>query len=131
VKAKHHYEESLKINPESPVAANNLAWRLAEEGSDLDRALKLAETARKELPENVNVLDTLGGCTTNAAPITLRSIYSSSASPPKPRIRVSLPPGMSCLGAGNRFQARESLNRALSLIRTSPTRRTPGVRWTA
>jgi tetratricopeptide (TPR) repeat protein len=44
----------------APVAANNLAYIYAEEGTNLDVALTLATSAKKALPENGEIDDTLG-----------------------------------------------------------------------
>ena len=53
------YEGLLGINPSFAPAANNLAYILQEKG-DLERALQLAEVARKEAPDNPDIADTLG-----------------------------------------------------------------------
>src|SRR5437867_3149524 len=37
--AKQAYTQSLKLNPDAPVPANNLAYILSEEGKDLQAAL--------------------------------------------------------------------------------------------
>ncbi|HEY7448642.1 MAG TPA: tetratricopeptide repeat protein [Vicinamibacterales bacterium] len=58
--AKKRYEQALAIDPEAAVAANNLAWMLAETGGNLDVALQLAQTAVRRLPEHPAVQDTLG-----------------------------------------------------------------------
>src|SRR5206468_13136326 len=58
--AKENYTQSLKINPNSPVAANNLANILAEEGHDIESALKWAKTARRSAPDEPAMADTLG-----------------------------------------------------------------------
>ncbi len=58
--AKQHYEASLKINKTFAPAANNLAWIMAEEGTNLDEALIYAQTAREQAPNDPNVADTLG-----------------------------------------------------------------------
>jgi tetratricopeptide (TPR) repeat protein len=50
----------LKINPKTPVAANNMAWILAESGGDLNEALKLAQTAAEGIPDAPAIQDTLG-----------------------------------------------------------------------
>ena len=42
------------------MAANNLAWRYAEDGGNLDVALSLAQTAKRKLPDSPEVSDTLG-----------------------------------------------------------------------
>ena len=41
-------------------AKNNLAYLMAEEGEDLDRALKLAQEAKAAMPDMPNAADTLG-----------------------------------------------------------------------
>jgi tetratricopeptide (TPR) repeat protein len=46
--------------PEDPTAANNLAWALAEQGTDLDRALSLAKFAVRRRLSSAGFADTLG-----------------------------------------------------------------------
>jgi len=58
--ARTAYEHVLKLQPDNPIALNNLAYMLAETGGDLDRALALAQRARQKLPQDPNVADTLG-----------------------------------------------------------------------
>ncbi len=59
-KAKPVYEQILKVQPDNVVALNNLAFIMAESGSDLDQALTLAQRAKQKLPNDANVADTLG-----------------------------------------------------------------------
>jgi Flp pilus assembly protein TadD len=59
-RATAKYEEALRVNPRFAPAANNLAWILIESGGDKDRALSYAETARKALPRDPYIGDTLG-----------------------------------------------------------------------
>ena len=59
-KAKPLYEQILKIQPDHPIALNNLAYMLAESGADLDQALTMAQRAKQQLPQDSNVADTLG-----------------------------------------------------------------------
>ncbi len=54
------YEEALQKGDTTGVAANNLAWIYAEQGTNLDRALQLAQRAREANPINPAVTDTLG-----------------------------------------------------------------------
>jgi tetratricopeptide (TPR) repeat protein len=54
------YEEAVKLDSNLAVAKNNLAYLMAEDGKNLDRALDLAQEAKSQLPENANVADTLG-----------------------------------------------------------------------
>jgi tetratricopeptide (TPR) repeat protein len=58
--AQDLYEQVLKIDPNSLVALNNLAYIKAEQGVDLDTALTLAQRARQRDPKDPNVADTLG-----------------------------------------------------------------------
>ena len=58
--AKPIYEQILKIQPDHPIALNNLAYIKAEEGQDLDEALTMAQRARQGMPNSPDVMDTLG-----------------------------------------------------------------------
>lgn len=58
--AKPIYEQILKIEPDHPVALNNLAFIKAEEGVDLDQALTMAQRARQKAPTQPDIADTLG-----------------------------------------------------------------------
>jgi len=58
--AMAEYEEAIRLDAELAVAMNNLAYLLAEDGEDLDRALELAQEAKSLLPDNPNAADTLG-----------------------------------------------------------------------
>lgn len=58
--AQERYERVIQIDRQAPVAANNLAWMYAERGGNLDVALQLAQTARRNLPSAPAVADTLG-----------------------------------------------------------------------
>ena len=58
--AKAVYEQILKLEPNNAVALNNLAYRKAEEGRDLDEALRMAQHARQIQPNATAMADTLG-----------------------------------------------------------------------
>ena len=62
--ARPLYEKVLKIVPDNPPALNNLAYRLAESGQDLDQALTYAQRARAKVPPSSalsdEIADTLG-----------------------------------------------------------------------
>ena len=55
-----NYENVLKQKGDFIPAMNNLAFLYTEERGNLDRALELATTVYKKLPDNPNVADTLG-----------------------------------------------------------------------
>jgi beta-lactamase regulating signal transducer with metallopeptidase domain/Tfp pilus assembly protein PilF len=54
------YELILKLDPNQPVALNNLAYIKAERGVDLDAALDLAKRAAQQIKDSAEVQDTLG-----------------------------------------------------------------------
>jgi|SRR5579872_2368331 len=58
--AKAVYEQILKLDPNNAVSLNNLAYRKAEEGLDLDSALAMAQRARQLQPNSSAMADTLG-----------------------------------------------------------------------
>jgi Flp pilus assembly protein TadD len=58
--ARKTYQEVLNMQPDNPVALNNVAYAKADEGVDLDNALTLAEKARSKKPDDPDVLDTVG-----------------------------------------------------------------------
>jgi len=57
--ARQRLDKLVRLHPEHGGAANDLAWLLAAQREDLDRALLLAESASQLLP-GPEVLDTLG-----------------------------------------------------------------------
>ena len=58
--ARQQYQKALEIEPENPVASNNLAFVMLQEGGNVDVAFAMAQTARRQLPDNPNSADTLG-----------------------------------------------------------------------
>lgn len=58
--AKQQYDKVLEVQPDNPLASNNLAFVLLEQGGNVDLAFRLAQTARRQLPDNPNSADTLG-----------------------------------------------------------------------
>jgi tetratricopeptide (TPR) repeat protein len=58
--AIEHYEKALAAQPDLPITLNNLAYALAQQGRDLDRALAMARRAVDRDPRSVSALDTLG-----------------------------------------------------------------------
>ena len=58
-KAEAYYKKSLRIQPQQPIAANNLAYRMLQNGENVDVALTLAQTARQAMPNSPNTADTL------------------------------------------------------------------------
>lgn len=59
-KAEEFYRKALAIKKDFGAAANNLAWKLAEKGENIDEALEYARIAKEQMPDNPSVMDTLG-----------------------------------------------------------------------
>ena len=59
-KASEQYEVALQKDSNLAQAKNNLAYMMAEENRDLDRALKLAQEAKAGMPDSASAADTLG-----------------------------------------------------------------------
>ena len=58
--AQRTYERVLEMDRHAAIAANNLAWMLAEGGGNLDQATELAQTAKSQAPDQPAFNDTLG-----------------------------------------------------------------------
>lgn len=58
--AKAMYQQALSVSPDNPMAANNLAYVLLEQGGNVDVAMNMAQTARRGMPDSPNAADTLG-----------------------------------------------------------------------
>ncbi|HMG02209.1 MAG TPA: tetratricopeptide repeat protein [Edaphobacter sp.] len=53
------YKKALQIQPEQPIAANNLSYLMIETGQNIDVALSLAQVARRAMPNSPSTADTL------------------------------------------------------------------------
>jgi Tfp pilus assembly protein PilF len=58
-KAEEYYRRTLEIQSDQPVATNNLAFLMLENGENVDVALTLAQAARRSMPDSPNAADTL------------------------------------------------------------------------
>ncbi len=59
--AEKNYRRALEIAPETPIAANNLAWLIADTGAgNLDEALRLSQAAVNQNSSVAGYYDTLG-----------------------------------------------------------------------
>jgi tetratricopeptide (TPR) repeat protein len=59
-KAKDSYQKALQLQSDNPLASNNLAYVLLEQGGDVDTAMSMAQIARRGMPDSPNAADTLG-----------------------------------------------------------------------
>jgi putative PEP-CTERM system TPR-repeat lipoprotein len=108
------YERALEAEKDSAVAANNLAWMYAERGRNLDAALQLAMTAKRLLPHQPAVGDTLGyvylkrSSPDLAVPVLREAVQQE---PENTRYRLRL--GIALAQAGHAPEARRELETAL------------------
>jgi len=58
--AKAMYQQALSISPDQPLASNNLAYVILQQGGNVDVAMGLAQAARRGMPDSPNAADTLG-----------------------------------------------------------------------
>jgi tetratricopeptide (TPR) repeat protein len=114
--AQKRYEQILSIDARAPVAANNLAWILSENGGNLDVALQLAQTAKSGLPDRPEINDTLGwiyykkGLAATAVAPLLQAIDKD----PK-NGTYQFHAGMALARAGDTAQSRQKLEAALAI----------------
>ena len=57
--AMDYYKKALAIQPDNPIAQNNLAFLMLQSGQDVDVALSMAQSARRSMPHSANTADTL------------------------------------------------------------------------
>jgi tetratricopeptide (TPR) repeat protein len=114
--AEEQYVKTLALDRTAAVAANNLAYRYADDNRNLDEALQLAQTAQQRLPGEPNVADTLGwvyyrkGMTSQA----IRELESAvKANDRDPLARYHL--GMAYNQAGELDKAKGALRDALAI----------------
>jgi tetratricopeptide (TPR) repeat protein len=119
--AKKRYQEALHLDPNAPVAANNLAWLIVERGGDLDIALQLAQTAKARLPDSPEISDTLGWAFYKKGLFSQAVTALAESVAKKPEVAVfQYHLGLSYAKAGHAGLARETLNTALALDPKSP-----------
>ncbi len=117
--ARAQLEKALTDDPDLAAAKNGLAFLLASERTDLDRALALAQEAQRQLPNVPEVVDTLGFVYLQkglADAAIDRFRYAIELTPPgakpSPSIRHHL--GLALAAAGRSQEAVEAFEAALS-----------------
>jgi tetratricopeptide (TPR) repeat protein len=114
--AQQRYERVVQLDGNAAVASNNLAWLYAQNGGNLDVALQLAQTAKRQLPNTPEVNDTLGfiyykkDLASLAVPLLQSSVEKD---PSNPEYHYHL--GLAYSRIGEKAKASESLTRALAL----------------
>ncbi|MCL4814525.1 MAG: tetratricopeptide repeat protein, partial [Vicinamibacteraceae bacterium] len=113
--ARRHYERALSLDPRAAVASNNLAWLLAKNDEQLGRALELATVAARELPDQAEVIDTLGWVhyRQGAARLAVSHFERAVAlGPETPVLRYHL--ALALEATGDRARARREVEAALA-----------------
>jgi tetratricopeptide (TPR) repeat protein len=114
--ARRVFEQVIGLDPNAPVAANNLAWIYAEHGGDLDAALQLAHRARTALPESGETHDTLGWIYLKKelfGPSISAFLEAVEREPTNPTFQYHL--GLAYARSGDQDRARQALQAALRL----------------
>ena len=118
--AEKAYRKALEIAPETAIAANNLAWLLADNQGNLDEALQLATMAVAKNQAVAGFYDTLGwvylkkGLNSPAVEKLKKAVALEEANakragiPTNPGYRVRL--GMALAKSGDRASARREAN---------------------
>jgi tetratricopeptide (TPR) repeat protein len=124
--AEKCYRQALELAPETPIAANNLAWLIVESSGNLDEALQLASLAVGKNPNVAGYYDTLGwvylkkGLPLPAVEQFRKAValeesnVKQSGATPNPGYRVRL--GMALAKAGDKAQARREAETSLRNI---------------
>ena len=119
--AKAMYQQALAVQPDNPIASNELAYAMLQQGGNVDVALSMAQTARRGMPDSPNAADTLGWA------YYQKGIYQSAidqfqdalrlnekaGNPDDPDIHYHL--GLAYQKANQAAQARQQLERVLKI----------------
>jgi tetratricopeptide (TPR) repeat protein len=119
--AHEWYVKALEINSRGILAANNLAYLYAVNGTNLDEGLRLARTAWAQLPESPEVNDTLGWVyyRSNQAGLAVAPLQKAvERAPQDPIYHYHL--GLVYAKLGSDANARTSLQAALKLNASFP-----------
>jgi tetratricopeptide (TPR) repeat protein len=119
--AEAYYKQALQIQSSQPVAANNLAYLMLQNGENVDVALSLAETARRGMPNSPDSADTLAWAyyckgTYGFARDLLEDAVKADGNNPTTQYHL----GMVYSKLGDRHSAALHLKKAISLAPDSP-----------
>src|SRR5580704_7208077 len=119
--AKASYQRVLEVQPNNPIASNNLAMLMVETKGNLDVALALAQTARRGMPDSANAADTLGwvyynkGSISSAIPLLKEAVQKD---PNDASFQYHL--GLAYKDGGDVKAARDHLQRVLKISPNFP-----------
>jgi tetratricopeptide (TPR) repeat protein len=114
--ARKMYEQVLRYDSRAAVAANNLAWMMAERNENLDLALKYAQTAKAVSPDVPEISDTLAWVyyKKDLAPLAVEPLQHAVSRDPK-NANYHYRLGLVYLKTGDVAKAKRSLEQALSI----------------
>ena len=119
--AVENYRKALELDPNSAIAANNLAWAYAVHGKgNLDEAVALAQGVVQRYPEVPGFADTLGWVyykkgLHGPAVEQLQKVVEKAGDSAGYRFHL----GMALAGKGDKAAARRELEQALSWARSA------------
>jgi tetratricopeptide (TPR) repeat protein len=119
--AKAMYQKALEIQPDNPLASNNLAYVMLEQGGNVDIALGMAQTAQRGMPDSPYVADTLGwayyhkGVYKSAIDLFQESLRLNEKRGGVDNPTVHLHLGLAYQKVNQPAQARQQLERALRI----------------
>ena len=119
--AQQSYQKALGLDSNNPVASNNLAYLLLQNGGDVDQAVSLAQTARHAQPNSPGFADTLGwafyhkGYYQQSIDLFHQALQLAAKSnrPDNPNVHYHL--GLAYEKSGQPAQARKELQRVLEI----------------
>lgn len=110
------YRKALKKNQNDPTVLNNLAFLLADTGGDLNEALQLATQVNRLESTSSSAKDTLAWVEVKRGNSTAAAVILSALTRNDPaNASFHYHYGAALLASGNRHEAREELEQALSL----------------
>jgi Tfp pilus assembly protein PilF len=112
-----NYRKALALDSNNAVAANNLAWLLCESSGNLEEALSLSQAARKRLPEEPEIAETLGWTYYKMKNYTLAvdQLLFSVNNRKQPSAENYYRLGMALYAKGDLYHAKQTLQKALVL----------------
>jgi tetratricopeptide (TPR) repeat protein len=119
--ATARYELIVQADPRAVVASNNLAWRLASRGEQLDLALQLAQAAKAEQPDVPAINDTLAYMYIKkqlgalAVPLVKQAIVEQAVNKQPEETSYFFHLGLAYAQTDDKAAARQALEHALKL----------------
>jgi len=114
--ARQYYKKTLELSPNQPMASNNLAYLMIENGGDADVALSLAQTARRALPDSIDTADTLAWAYYHAGTyVSAKDLLKDATKVDPDNASVHYHLGMTLLKLNAKPDAKVQLAKAVSL----------------